>query len=105
MRRRWNMRWRGIAVAIIVIVACRIALGLASDFLVDWLWFSTVGYFDVFWTIFGAKATLFFAVFAVSTVALWINGTLALRVARRRGNWLPVAFDRGSATLRTPSET
>jgi len=37
------MRWRGIAVAIIVIVACRIALGLASDFLVDWLWFSAVG--------------------------------------------------------------
>ena len=54
------MRWRGIAVAIIVIVACRIALGLASDFLVDWLWFSAVGYFDVFWTIFGAKAILFF---------------------------------------------
>src|SRR5260221_9767960 len=63
--RRWDMRWRGIAVAIIVIVACLIALGLASDFLVDWLLFSTVGYFDVFWTIFGAKAILFFAVFAV----------------------------------------
>jgi uncharacterized membrane protein (UPF0182 family) len=99
------MRWRGIAVAIIVIVACRIALRLASDFVVDWLWFSAVGYFDVFWTIFGAKATLFFAVFAVSTVALWINGTLAFRAARRRGPWLPVSFDRGSATLRTLSET
>ena len=99
------MRWRGIPVAIIVIVACLIALGLATDFLVDWLWFSTVGYFDVFWTIFGAKAILFFAVFALSTVALWINGTLAFRVARRRGPWLPVSFDRGSATLRTLSET
>jgi uncharacterized membrane protein (UPF0182 family) len=99
------MRWRGIAVALIVIVACQIALGRASDFLVDWLWFSAVGYFDVFWTIFGAKATLFFAVFAVSTIALWINGTLAFRVTRRRAPWLPVSFDRESALLRTPSET
>jgi uncharacterized membrane protein (UPF0182 family) len=95
---RWDMRWRGIAVAIIVIVACLIALGLASDFLVDWLWFSTVGYFDVFWTIFGTKAILFFAVFAVTTVALWTNGTLAFRVVQQRGPWLPVSFDRGSAS-------
>ena len=53
------MRWRAIAVTIVVIVACLIALSLASDVLVDWLWFSAVGYLDVFWTIFGAKAVLF----------------------------------------------
>ena len=42
---------RGIAVAVIVIVACFIVLGLTSDFLVDWAWFSAIGYLNVFWTI------------------------------------------------------
>ena len=37
---------RGIAVAVIVIVACFIVLGLTSDFLVDWAWFSAIGYLD-----------------------------------------------------------
>jgi uncharacterized protein len=50
------MRWTGIAVTVVVIAACLIALGLASNVLVDWLWFSAIGYRDVFWTIFGAKA-------------------------------------------------
>ena len=53
---------RGIAVAVIVIVACFIVLGLTSDFLVDWAWFSAIGYLDVFGTILGGKAVLFFAV-------------------------------------------
>jgi uncharacterized membrane protein (UPF0182 family) len=99
------MRWRGFAVAIIVIVACLIALGLATEFLVDWLWFSAVGYFGVFWTIFGAKAVLFFAVFVVSTFALWMNGALASRFARRRWPWLPAASGGGSASGRTLPET
>jgi len=34
---------RGIAVAVIVIVASFIVLGLTSDFLVDWAWFSAIG--------------------------------------------------------------
>ena len=53
---------RAIAVAVIVIVACFIVLGLTSDFLVDWAWFSAIGYLEVFWTILGSKAVLFFAV-------------------------------------------
>ena len=57
---------RGIAVAVIVIVACFIVLGLTSDFLVDWAWFSAIGYLDVFGTMLGGKAVLFFAVFAGS---------------------------------------
>ena len=68
------MRWRRIMVASVVIVACLIALSLTSDFLVDWLWFATVGYLDVFWTTFGTKVALFFAVFLGSTVFLWVNG-------------------------------
>jgi len=79
------MPMRGMAAAIIVIVAGLVTLGLASDFLVDWVWFSSIGYAGVFWTIFDAKAALFFAAFAASAVLLWLNGTLAARFARRRG--------------------
>ena len=93
---------RGIAVAVIVIVACLIVLGLASSFLVDWAWFSAVGYLGVFWTILGGKAALFFAVFAASAVLLGVNGFLAYRFARRRGHVHRVDFEqiaRGVQTL------
>ena len=72
---------RAIAVAVIVIVACFV-VGLTSDFLVDWAWFSAIGYLDVFGTILGGKAVLFFAVFAGSAILLWVNGFLASRFAR-----------------------
>ena len=95
------MRWRGITATGVVIAACLIALGLTSDVLVDLVWFSAVGYVDVFWTIFGTKAVVFFAVFVGSAVFLWVNGTLALRFAQRAGPWFPVPLDRGSANVRT----
>jgi hypothetical protein len=41
-------RWRGAVVALIiaaiVVTICLILLGLMSDLLVDWLWFSGIGY-------------------------------------------------------------
>ena len=79
------MAWRRIATVVIIIAACLIALGLAANFLVDWLWFSAVGYVDVFWTILGAKVALFLLVFAASAVLLWLNGSLACRFAERQG--------------------
>jgi uncharacterized protein len=87
--------------AIVFLVAGLVTLGLASDFLVDWLWFSAVGYREVFWTIFTAKTGLFSAVFVGSTIPVWVSGTLALRYAGQRGPWLPVAFNRGSTSVRT----
>jgi uncharacterized protein len=99
------MRWRGIMVAGVVIVACLIALSLTSDFLVDWLWFATVGYLDVFWTTFATKVALFLAVFLGSTVFLWVNGALAVRFARRRGRLLLVPFDQRSASPWTGPQT
>src|SRR6202051_1418778 len=71
-------------VAAIVVGICLILLGLASDFLVDWLWFSSIGYLQVFLTSFGAKAVVFLAVFATTAVILWLNGWLAVHFARRR---------------------
>ena len=95
---------RAIAVAVIVIVACFIVLGLTSDFLVDWAWFSAIGYLDVFGTILGGKAVLFFAVFAGSAILLWVNGSLASRFARRRGHVHPVGFAQEAGGVQTLPE-
>jgi uncharacterized membrane protein (UPF0182 family) len=95
---------RAISVAVIVIVASFIVLGLTTDFLVDWTWFSAIGYTGVFWTILGGKAVLFFAVFAMSAILLWVNGSLALRFARRRGRVYPVDFEREAGAVPTLPE-
>jgi len=71
----------GLIAAAIFAVICLIVLGLASDFLVDWLWFSSIGYLRVFLTSIGAKAAVFLAVFTATTVILWLNGWLAARFA------------------------
>jgi uncharacterized protein len=91
------MRWRGFTVTAVVVLACLIALSLAVDLLVDLAWFSTVGYRQVFWTIFGSKVVLFFTVFIASTIFLWVNGKLAFRSVQRR-ELLPIPFVQGSAT-------
>jgi uncharacterized membrane protein (UPF0182 family) len=66
----------------IVVAIGLILLGLTGDFLVDWLWFSAIGYLDVFWTTIGAEAKVFFAVFVATAIVLWVNGSLASRFAR-----------------------
>jgi len=82
-RRAWG---RGAVVALLIAViflaACLIFLGSTVDFLVDWLWFSSVGYLSVFWTVIIAKAEVFLAVFVATAIVLWINGAVALRCAR-----------------------
>ena len=85
-------------------MACLVALGLTSDFLVDWVWFSAIGYLDVFWTVLAGKAVLFFAVFLGSALLLWVNGTLASRFARRRGYARLAAFEREAAGVQTLPE-
>ncbi len=93
------MAWRRIGVTVALIVAAFMFLGRASDLMVDWAWFSTLGYVGVFWTIFATKAVLFTAVFAVSALLLWVNGTLAARFASRRRLQLPATFVPGFATV------
>src|SRR3984957_2169692 len=77
------------AVVWLIIVAfvggiCLILLGLTSDFLVDWLWFSSIGYLQVFLTSIGAKAVLFFVVLTATGVILWLNGLLAVLLPRHQ---------------------
>jgi uncharacterized membrane protein (UPF0182 family) len=71
-----------LVIAAIVVAICLILLGLTGDFLVDWLWFSTIGYLGVFWTTIVAQAEVFSAVFVATALILWVNGSVASRFAR-----------------------
>src|SRR5258708_31243559 len=73
----------GLIVAAFVVGICLILLGFASDLLVDWLWFSSINYLQVFSTTIAAKAVVFFAVWTATAVILWLNGWLAVGFARR----------------------
>ena len=83
------MRIKSLAILLAIVVLGLIVLGRVGDALVDWLWFSSVGYVGVFWTIFTTRSVLFLAVFAVSTGLLWLSGGLALRFARQLPAWPP----------------
>ncbi len=71
----------------------------SASVVVDWAWFSSIGYVGVFWTALATKAALFVVVFAVSTLLLWANATLALRFASRPRLRLPAAFNPGFVTF------
>jgi uncharacterized protein len=81
------MRWKGVAVTVAVVVTGLIALQLVSEALVDFLWFSSLGYRSVFWTMLAAKAALFLGIFLTTAAALVLSAALALGAARRRGPW------------------
>jgi uncharacterized membrane protein (UPF0182 family) len=95
--RRRRAPWRGAVVALliaaIVVLICLILLGLTGDFLVDWLWFSTIGYLGVFWTTIVAEAEVFFGVFVATAIILWVNGSLAYRFARSPWTQRPADFE------------
>src|SRR5262252_8325519 len=94
---RHRAPWRGVVVvliiAAIVLSICLILLGLTGDFLVDWLWFSAIGYLDVFRTTIVAEAVVFLVVFAATAIILWANGSLASRFARSAWAQRPADFD------------
>src|SRR4051812_29424000 len=93
----------GFIIAAIVIAIGLILLALVGDFLVDWMWFSSIGYSQIFWTTNGAKAAVFLVVFAVTAVVLWANARLALGHAGRRSR-LPSAFAPTLAAIPDPFE-
>jgi len=93
------MLWRRFGVPIAAIVLL-FALGRITTVVVDWAWFSSIGYVGVFWTAFATKAALFVVVFAVSALLLWANATLAYRFALRLR--LPAAFEPHAAVRALP---
>ena len=90
-RAPWQGAVRALMVVAIILSICLILLGLTGDLLVDWLWFSAIGYFGVFWTTIVAKGEVFFAVFVATAIILWVNGWLAFSFARSR--WTEHAAD------------
>src|SRR5260370_27536704 len=72
----------GLIILAVLAGACLILLGLASDFLVDWLWFSSLGYLPVFLTTIGANAVVFFAPWTATAIIVWLNGLIAMRFGR-----------------------
>ena len=96
------MSWRRFGVPIAVVVLL-FALGRITSVVVDWEWFSSIGYAGVFWTVLATQAALFVGVLAASTLLLWANAILALRFASGPGLRLPVAFDPRAATFQRSS--
>ena len=80
-------------IAAIVLSICLIVLGLTGDFVVDWLWFSTIGYLGVFWTTIAAEAEVFSAVFVATATILWVNGSIASRSGRSPWTYRPADFE------------
>jgi uncharacterized protein len=91
-------------IAGIVLAIGLILLGLMGDFLVDWAWFSAVHYPGIFWTVVGAKATLFFAAFLGSAALVGLNGLLAVQLSNRGIRVQPAAFDWRSVKAHNLSE-
>ena len=95
------MPWRLIGWVGAAIFVALLVLGSISGLIVDWAWFSSVGYAGVFRTVFATKAAVFATVFAVSALLLWVDGALALRLAsQRRRSRLPAVFEQALTTVR-----
>jgi uncharacterized membrane protein (UPF0182 family) len=86
------MRARRVVAAIALVILGLLLLSTVAGFLVDWLWFSSLGYFAVFRTIFLAKLLVFLAVFVATGVFLSASGLLALRSAPHPSPWLAANF-------------
>jgi len=79
------MRPRILLLSLVGIIVALVVLSLADSLLVDLLWFSTLGYRQVFIITLGAQVAIFAIVWAVAFLAIWISGMIALRLSRERG--------------------
>src|SRR5262245_56676364 len=81
-RGQWQTALRALLVAVIIFWICFVLLSPTAGFLVDWLWFSAIGYFSIFRTIIVAEAEVFIVVFITTVIILLVNGSLAFRFAQ-----------------------
>jgi uncharacterized membrane protein (UPF0182 family) len=80
-------RFRRTAIAAGVSVVILIVAGRLTGLVVDGLWFASIGYANVFWTVISAQVLLFAAVFAASAVVIGASGFVAHRYASPPGSW------------------
>src|SRR5712692_115708 len=78
-----NRRVLFFGLAAVVVVAI-ITLGLADDFFVDWLWFSSLGFASVFRTMVAARIGIFILVLVPAFAILFFSALLALRMSGER---------------------
>lgn len=69
--------------AIFGFIVLLILLNIAKGFYTDWLWFSSLGYSEVYDTILQTRILIFLAVGVIFFLFLWGNLTLAARLAPR----------------------
>ena len=72
-----------ISLAVVVIVAL-VALSMADQLLVDYLWFGRLGYGGVFDTTVAAEIAIFAIVWLVAFVAIFVSGLIAIGSSRDR---------------------
>src|SRR5689334_10389537 len=78
------MRLTSVAVGV-VILAIIVAFAVTSRFLVDLLWFSSLGFKSVVLTVWTAKVSLFLIATVLSAIILAVNGLIAHRSSRVLG--------------------
>src|SRR5690348_609727 len=66
------------------IVVALVVLSLGDSLLVDLLWFSRLGYRQVFSVTISAELAIFASVWVVTFLVIWISGMIALRFSRER---------------------
>lgn len=67
-----------------IVIAAIIVLGVADQFFVDFLWFSSIGYREVFRRIVAAQVSIFTVVWSVSFVVIGINALVAVGLSQER---------------------
>jgi len=88
-----------LAAAVIVVL---IVLGLADSVLVDFLWFSSLGYRAAFTTELMAKIGVFVAVFILSAAVLWVSASAALGASPERERLRIVRYPEDLARVSLP---
>ncbi len=82
------MRQSTILVLFMFLIAVIAAAAVLSGFLVDWLWFDSLGFGPVFVTVWKAKVTAFGVAASVSGIVLAVNGLLATHTPALRARHL-----------------
>src|ERR1019366_129984 len=73
------MRPRGILISLaVVVIVALVALSMADQLLVDYLWFGRLGYGGVFNTTVAAEIAIFAIVWLVAFVAIFVSGLIAI---------------------------
>jgi uncharacterized protein len=72
---------RKLVFSLAAIIAVIVILSVADRLLVDLLWFSAIGYREVFDTTFGAEIAIFLIVWLIAFLAIWLSGMIALHLS------------------------